>query len=58
MNLPNDPMTLLSVIHTKLRDFYPSLKALCEDMEADENEIKEKLSAIDYVYSEELNKFI
>ena len=33
--LPKDPMMLLSVVNTKLRDFYPSLDALCEDMEVD-----------------------
>ena len=31
LNLPSDPMILLSFINTKLRDFYPSLDALCED---------------------------
>ena len=29
--LPKDPMSLYSVLNTKLRDFYPSLDALCED---------------------------
>ena len=27
-NLPQDPVILLSVINTKLRDFYPSLDQL------------------------------
>ena len=35
MNLPKDPMLLLSVVNTKLRDQYTSLDALCEDMQAD-----------------------
>ncbi|HJB69908.1 MAG TPA: DUF4250 domain-containing protein, partial [Candidatus Flavonifractor avistercoris] len=30
--LPKDPVILLSVINTKLRDFYPSLDALCDDL--------------------------
>ena len=34
-NLPKDPMMLMSVINMKLRDFYPSLDELCEDMEID-----------------------
>lgn len=38
--LPKDPMMLLSVVNTKLRDFYPSLDALCEDMEVDRQEIE------------------
>ena len=32
MELPKDPMMLFSFINTKLRDFYPSLDALCKDM--------------------------
>ena len=46
--LPGDPVILLSVVNTKLRDFYPSLEALCEDMQADQKEITDKLKMIDY----------
>ena len=35
--LPNDPMILLSVVNTKLRDEYDSLEALCDDLELDED---------------------
>lgn len=56
--LPNDPMILLSVINTKLRDFYPSLDALCDDLGCDRDKIITALGAIDYSYSRELNKFI
>ena len=31
-NLPQDPVILLSVVNTKLRDFYPSLDQLCIEM--------------------------
>ena len=41
--LPKDPIMLYSVINTKLRDFYSSLEALCEDMNIDENTLKEKI---------------
>ena len=58
MNLPDDSMMLLSVINTKLRDFYKNLDELCEDMNADKQEIIKKLRAIDYDYNEELNRFI
>ena len=34
--LPNDPCILLSYVNTKLRDQYPSLAALCDDLEADQ----------------------
>ena len=35
MQLPNDPVMLMSVINLKLRDFYSNLDALCEDMNVD-----------------------
>jgi phage-related protein len=37
--LPNDPIMLLSAVNMKLRDQYPSLDALCEDMDVDKDEI-------------------
>ena len=33
--LPSDPMILYSYVNQKLRDDYPSLDALCEDLELD-----------------------
>lgn len=56
--LPKDPAILLSVINTKLRDFYPSLDALCDDLNADKSEIEASLSVIGYKYSELRNQFI
>ncbi len=56
--LPTEPMMLLSVVNTKLRDFYGSLEELCEDLEVNPEELKQKLSQIDYVYNAELNRFI
>ena len=56
--LPNDPMILLSYINTKLRDYYPSLDALCDDLQEDRTAIEEKLNSVDYAYSEELNRFV
>ena len=29
MNIPNDPVMLLSYINTQLRDFYPTLNVVC-----------------------------
>lgn len=57
-NIPNDSYMLLSFINLKLRDYYPSLSELCEDLQLDQTELKEKLSKIDYFYDEKLNKFI
>lgn len=56
--LPKDPAMLLSYVNLKLRDFYSDLDALCEDMDADRNEIVEKLAGIDYHYNEEKNQFV
>lgn len=56
--LPNDPVMLLSLINMKLRDFYPSLDALCDDMHVDKEAIVSRLEAIDYHYDDKLNKFV
>ena len=34
--LPKDPHILLSYVNTKLRDQYPSLPALCDDLDTDQ----------------------
>ena len=56
-NLPKDPMMLMSFINMKLRDFYPSLDALCEDMDIDKGQILEKLASAGFEYNQNLNKF-
>lgn len=56
--LPGDPVILLSVINTKLRDYYPTLDALCEDMQIDRKELADKLDLIDYAYDAERNQFV
>lgn len=58
MSVPNDPVILLSYINTQLRDFYPSLEELCGSLNVDIEEIKCKLSSIDYEYDEKLNRFV
>ena len=58
MELPKDSMMLLSVINTKLRDFYPTLDALWEDMYVDRAAVESQLKQIDYVYNAELNRFV
>lgn len=55
--LPKDNVILLSVINTKLRDFYSSLDALCEDMDINKDEIISRLSSIGYKYNELKNQF-
>jgi len=56
--LPGDPVILLSVINTKLRDYYPSLDALCDDMQIDVQELSDKLDMIDYTYDAGRNQFV
>lgn len=57
MELPKDPMMLFSFINMKLRDFYPSLDALCQDMQVSKEEIVNKLKAVGFEYNTEQNKF-
>ena len=56
-NLPKDPMMLMSLINMKLSDFYPSLDALCEDMDIDKGQLLEKLASAGFEYNQNLNKF-
>ena len=56
--LPKDPHMLASFLNLKLRDFYPSLEALCEDLGADQEEIIQKLKAEDYDYDPVRNQFV
>ena len=56
--LPKDPVILLSLINTKLRDFYPSLDALCRDLGVDRTALTETLELLDYHYSAEKNRFL
>ena len=58
MSLPNDPIMLYSAVNLKLRDFYPSLDALCEDMDVNKEELVNKLHSAGFEYSEESNRFV
>lgn len=55
--LPNDPNMLLSFVNMKLRDFYPSLDAMCDDLDVNRDDIEAKLKSIDYTYNQDTNKF-
>lgn len=56
--IPKDPAILLSFINTKLRDFYPSLDELCDDLQVEKDEIESILMKINYKYSEKRNQFV
>lgn len=56
--LPRDPMMLLSVVNMKLRDFYSSLDALCDDLDESKSEIEGILNGAGYKYDEGQNRFV
>lgn len=58
MNLPKDPVMLLSVVNTRLRDYYRDLDALCDDMQVEKNDILNVLKGIDYEYDESRRQFV
>ena len=57
MNLPLDPVMLLSVVNMNLRDRFSSLTDFCKTNDVDEEDIKRRLATIDYYYEEEKNQF-
>ncbi|MCD7824367.1 MAG: DUF4250 domain-containing protein [Clostridiaceae bacterium] len=58
MDIPRDPFILLSYINTKLRDFYPTLDNLCEDMNQDKQQLVTTLAGIGYSYDPKINQFL
>ncbi len=56
--LPKDPVILLSVINTKLRDQYSSIEKLCEDLNIEQDELEKKLEGIAYQYDKVQNQFL
>ena len=55
--IPKDPFILYSWVNLKLRDYYPSLDALCEDLNIEKDEILSKLSVVGFEYDPDQNKF-
>lgn len=58
MMIPQDPNMLLSFVNLKLRDYYSSLDAMCDDMDVSKTEIEDKLQNIGYTYNETRNQFV
>ncbi len=56
--LPKDPVILLSVVNTKLRDEYESLADLCASLDVEEAHLCETLAALDYRYDPARNQFV
>lgn len=53
---PKDPAMLVSWLNMKLRDFYPSLEGLCDDLEIDRSDLEKRLGEAGFEYNEALNK--
>lgn len=58
MNIPKDPVMLVSFLNLKLRDQYASFDALCEDLALNKEEVENILDTIDYHYKPESNQFL
>lgn len=58
MSLPKDPVMLLSVVNTQLRDLYPNLEELAKAHVVEKEKIEEALKGINYFYDEKQNKFV
>ena len=58
MPIPNDPNMLLSFVNLKLRDYYSSLEAMCDDLDVSRAEIEDKLQSIGCSYQKERNQFV
>jgi hypothetical protein len=56
--LPKNPMILISVVNTKLRDFYSNLDDLCDDLDESRDEIERILNDAGYIYDSTKNQFI
>ncbi len=57
MELPEDPIILLSYVNTQLRDNYSSLEELCAALDVSEENLREKLAGVNYQYDPEKNVF-
>lgn len=58
MELPKDPVMLLSAVNTLMRDYYDSLDSLCEDRQIEKEELIKTLRGIDYEYDESRRQFV
>ena len=57
MDLPQNPMMLFSVLNQKLRDFYPTLGELCDDLGLSERDLLTLMSSYGFIYNKGINQF-
>ena len=55
--LPSDPMILMSFINLKLRDYYPTLQDLCDDLDVSVEDVVGPLTKAGFTYDEERRRF-
>ncbi len=56
--LPTDFDMLIGYCNMKLRDFYPSLEALCDGEDIGQEELLERFRAHGYEYDPQTNRFV
>ncbi len=57
MQLPKDPIILLSYINTQLRDNYTNFEEFCVANNCSSEDIIRTLEVIDYHYDADINQF-
>lgn len=58
MNIPEDPLMLVSLLNMKLRDDdYDDLEDLCQSLSIDKEEVVTKLKEIGFEYIASLKQF-
>lgn len=57
LQIPKDPVMLLSFINTRLRDYDSSLDDLCASLDIEKTQLTEKLQTIGYTYQKDTNQF-
>lgn len=57
-DFPKDPAILLSWTNMKLRDFYPDIEALCDDLCIGMEELCGTLAEGGFTYDREHNRFV
>lgn len=58
LDIPQDPIILVSYVNTKLRDQFATLEELCRTCELDEEQLRSTLDSVDYQYDETTNQFV
>ena len=57
MNMPQDPILLMSITNTLLRDEFSSLDELCKARDWDAEVVRNKLEGAGFIYQPAQNQF-